>query len=177
MNKQIVLLRGINVSGQKKIPMADLRNWLAELPVTNLETYIQSGNVVLSSSIDNELLSASVRQKIFDKSRFDVEVITISSDILRKVIDGNPFAERTQNGQQVYVSFFNQEPSTTKVKALLENCPPNESLYFANTHLYFYSDEGYGQAKMNNNYLEKKLQVVCTTRNWKTVETLLNMSS
>ena len=176
MNKQIVLLRGINVSGQKKIAMADLKMWLSELAVTHVQTYIQSGNIVLCSNLENKTLSESIKNKISEKSGFDVVTLTISEDDLQAAIDNNPFTEQVDNGSQIYITFFEQEPNAENVKSVVDNCPTNELLHFNSKHVYFFSKTGYGTAKMNNNFLEKKLKVSCTTRNWKCVETLLNMS-
>ncbi|MDP4827442.1 MAG: DUF1697 domain-containing protein, partial [Flavobacteriales bacterium] len=175
MNNQIVLLRGINVSGQKKIAMADLRMWLSELDVTNVQTYIQSGNIVLSSELENKRLSEEIKNKILEKSGFDVVTLTISEDDMQKVFEDNPFTKQVDNGSQVYVTFFGQEPNAENVKSVVDNCPTNELLHFNSKHVYFFSKTGYGTAKMNNNFLEKKIKVSCTTRNWKSVETLLNM--
>ncbi|MBI1265915.1 MAG: DUF1697 domain-containing protein [Cryomorphaceae bacterium] len=176
MNKQIALLRGINVSGQKKIAMADLRMWLSELAVSNVQTYIQSGNIVLSSKLENKILSESIKNKISEKSGFDVVTLTISEAELQAAIDNNPFSEQVNNGSQIYVTFFEEEPRAENVKAVIDVCPPNEYLHFYPKLVYFFSETSYGSAKLNNNFLEKKLKVSCTTRNWKSVETLLIMS-
>lgn len=176
MNRQIVLLRGINVSGQKKIAMADLRSWLSELPVSNVQTYIQSGNIILHSTFDNKSLSNAIRNKILEKSGFDVVTHSLLEADFQNAFENNPFREEMDMGTQIYVTFFTEQPLPQHVNTTLECCPPNEHLHFQANHAYFFSEIGYGNSKMDNNFLEKKLKVSCTTRNWKTVETLLNMS-
>lgn len=74
MEKYIVLLRGINVSGKNKLPMAELRDLLNNLDFKNVETYIQSGNIILESNKTKSVICKLIKKKIFAQFGYDVPV-------------------------------------------------------------------------------------------------------
>jgi len=178
MPKYIVLLRGINVSGQKKIKMAELREHLAELEYSNVETYIQSGNIILKTDIhEKNEIQKSINYLITDKYGFNVEVFVKTPADLQHVLDNNPFInERNLDIERIYYTFLEKEPDITNVQKLAEYSFPPEEYILDGVNLYFYSPDGYGRAKMNNNFFENKLKVFATTRNWKTVKKLYDMT-
>lgn len=178
MPKYIVLLRGINVSGQKKIKMAELRSHLAELEYSEVETYIQSGNIILKSDIhEKNEIQKSIKSLITDKYGFDVEVFVKTPADLQYVLENNPFInERNLDIERIYYTFLEKEPDITNVQKLAEYSFPPEEYILDGVNLFFYSPDGYGRAKMNNNFFENKLKVFATTRNWKTVKKLYDMT-
>ena len=94
MNTHIALLRGINVGGHGKLPMKDLRTVLEGLGLTNVKTYLQSGNAVFqSSSKDKGQLSREIGTAITESHQFTPEVLVLSIDELRTAITANPFPE------------------------------------------------------------------------------------
>ncbi len=178
MNSYIALLRGINVSGQKKIKMADLRAHLSELPMSDIQTYIQSGNIVFDSEIDTKTrLEQMIQEKIFEKYQFEVPTLIIDATILDYVLTHNPFVKDPEKDpKRFYVTFLSDIPETLQVEKLdPERYLPEE---FALDHniIFFYSPSGYGRAKMNNNFFEQQLKVQATTRNWRTIHKLREMT-
>jgi uncharacterized protein (DUF1697 family) len=176
MNTYISLLRGINVAGQKIIPMSDLRSWLIHPNLFNVKTYIQSGNLVLQSTLPPSDVNNTISSIILQKTSFIVDTITITPESLLQIISQNPFQHLATKNQHIYVSFFkstipNDAPS--KIAPL----PPHEHVALHKNHLYFFPENGYGSSKLNNNFFEKKLNAICTTRNMKTLETLLEIST
>jgi uncharacterized protein (DUF1697 family) len=177
MTIYIALLRGINVSGKKKIKMADLRSHLEELNFQNIKTYIQSGNILFKSDeTDQSVLEQQIKDKIEEKYGFDVPVMVKLATDFQHVIDNNPFAkDETNDIKCMHITFLGSLPTQEQVDHLATYSYPSEEYVLENKDIYFYAPNGYGRAKMNNNFFEKKLKVRATTRNWKTVNKLFLM--
>ena len=177
MNSFIAMLRGINVSGQKSIKMADLLVYLEELSFTNVETYIQSGNIVFDfDQASPGVLEKLIHTKILHQYGFEVPVIVKTSEEMENVVRNNPFVnEVMEDPKRLYVTFLSEAPSVERVDQLKTlDCSP-EQWILKGSDIYFFAPNGYGKAKMNNNFFENKLKVNATTRNWKTVNILSTM--
>ena len=109
----IVILRGINVSGKNKLPMQDLRDLLGGLGFENIQTYIQSGNVVLSSNADKTTIAKKIKEGI--KSQFDYEVPVLVKTIegWEKAIENNPYKE--VEPKQQYFTFLSEHPKEKEI--------------------------------------------------------------
>lgn len=166
------ILRGINVSGQKKILMADLKVLYEELNLKNITTYIQSGNVVFESKVANDL-NKKIERKLFEKYTYNVSVIIKTADEMQFVVANNPFLkEKHIELDKLHVSFLSDHPAKEwldKVKTL--NYLPDQFVIIGK-EIYLYCPNGYGRTKLTNNFFENKLKVKATTRNWKTVNEL-----
>ena len=175
MPTYIALLRGINVSGQKKIKMADLRQLLTDAGLDNVQTYLQSGNVVFRSEADAEEAAQKIERCILTHYGYAVEVIITTFAQLQKIVAENPFT--SQNTQLLYVTFLAEAPIPDQLEKLQTRDYSPEAFVMRDNIIYILAANGYGRAKLNNNFLEKKLKVAATTRNWKTVNALLEMST
>ena len=173
MKRFIALLRGINVSGQKKIKMSELKVLFEDAGFQQIETYIQSGNVIFSSKeYSEDQLAKKISLAIKNKFLFEVNIIIITSIELDKVLLNNPFIKKKKDDDKLYVTFLSGKPSMEQIKKLEEvNFSPEEYLINGKV-IYLFLPNGAGKAKLNNNYFENKLKVVSTTRNWRTVSTL-----
>lgn len=178
MKTYIALLRGINVSGQKKIRMADLKAHLEELGYEGIQTYIQSGNIIFKSREDNPVqLAHNIQQKLFDKYGFYVPTLVLSPHELLNIISHNPFtSEHGTVTERLYVTFLFSTPRAELSGKLYEQKKHNEHFVHDDKIIFLYYPDGYGKAVMNNNAFEKILQVEATTRNWKTVNKLYEMT-
>ena len=178
MPEYIALLRGINVSGQKKIKMADLRVHLSALGLDNVQTYIQSGNISFESKAAPEgHLAAMIRGKILEVYGFEVPTLVISATELQHVAAANPFLEAAaSNPARMLVTFLGEVPELEAAKTFTGLSFPNEYFELAGKAVYLNCPNGYGRAKLNNNFIERKLKVPATTRNWKTILKLLDMT-
>lgn len=176
--KYIALLRGINVSGQKIIKMAELRVHLSELGFQNVATYIQSGNVLFDSDeIDNSKLEAAIQSKISEKYGFEVPIIVIDRKYLAKAESENPYPEQTKEAANLaFITFLKEEPKEENIKVFKELDYSPDLMDLKGKILYFYCPNGAGRSKISNNLFEKKLKVSATGRNFKTVWKLLEMS-
>ena len=175
MTTYIALLRGINVSGQKKIKMVELKSHLGELHFRNISTYVQSGNVLFEyEKTDTADLARQVQEKIKEKYGFEVVVFIKTLEDLEVVLENNPF--RDEDLTRLYVTFLSQEPDPALLQTLNTIDHHPEEFVLQGKDVYFFSPHGYGKAKMNNNFFENKLKVAATTRNWKTVNKLVELA-
>jgi len=176
-NTFIALLRGINVSGQKKIKMADLRDSLQGAGLKNVSTYIQSGNIVFDSELtDNGELQNIIKETIQNNFGFDVPTLVVQEDSVREILKANPFVPEVEKNSLYYVLLKNV-PTQELVAEFNTLQFQNEDYHITDTCVYLKCKKGYGNAKLNNNYIERKLKVEATTRNQKTMEKLLEMSA
>lgn len=168
----LAILRGINVSGQKKIKMQDLRSLFESLGMQNVRTYIQSGNVIFESNIeDKKELKAEIETRIEKQYKFHVPVELRTRLEWKEIVDGCPFAPidvKTQ-GTKVLITFLSDEPTAGRLIEIKTYVHPPEQLIVKGREIYLNCPNGYGKTKLSNTFLERKLGVVATTRNWKSV--------
>ena len=177
MKKYIALLRGINVSGQKKIKMSELKTILEEIGLKDVLTYIQSGNVIFSSKESSaEKLSVKISSAIKKKFGFGVQVIVLIPDEIERVIKKNPFIKKKKNDDKLYLVFLSALPSKANEDKLKTIDYAPEEYLIDGKYIYLFAPNGYGKAKLNNNFFENKLKVSATTRNWKSVHQLFELS-
>lgn len=171
MKKYIVLLRGINVSGKNKIPMAALRKLLNDLEFKNVQTYIQSGNIILTSEQSKLEVSKSIKKSILLKFDLHIHVIIKTVLELNEIIKNYPFS--LENEKIVAFTFLDKisDKETIEVKNI------GEDLYkIVKDVVYLNCKSGFGKTKLTNNVLEKKLNVNATTRNLKTTLKLAELA-
>jgi uncharacterized protein (DUF1697 family) len=178
METCIALLRGINVSGHKMIKMEELKKVLSELNFTNIRTYIQSGNIVFESEkSDPAYLEKQMGDKILSHFGFPVPVLIRSRAELDDIHKNNPFlGKRSEPIDKLHVTFFPEEPDQILWNKIEKNSFLPDEFIVSGREVYLLCPNGYGQTKLTNQFFENKLKLTATTRNWKTIQTLLQMS-
>ncbi|MEP0214833.1 MAG: DUF1697 domain-containing protein [Cellulophaga sp.] len=170
----IALLRGINVSGKNKILMADLKQMLLQLELSNITTYIQSGNVVFTSDeVDATVLSEKIHTKILNTFKLDVPVLVIASSTLQAIFKNNPFLSEEE--KEIYFVLLATKPNATLVSEINKGTYATEKFTITDHCVYLHCLNGFGKAKCNNNFFERKLKVQATTRNYKTMAKLISL--
>ncbi len=179
MKTFIALLRGINVSGQKIIKMQELRAALESLGLVEVKTYVQSGNVVFKSSAGSAAsLGGKIAEQIKTSFGFDVPVFVLSANELQSVAGANPFtADPSIDASKLHVTFLDAPPPKGADSVLQTLAATEERFHVGKREIYLYCPNGYGNTKLSNTAIEKKLGVGATTRNWKTVNALLAMAA
>lgn len=178
MTTYISILRGINVSGRKLIKMDVLRKMYEGLGFQNTKTYLQSGNVVFSNNnIKREKLELRISDQIEKDFEFDVLVIVLTIAELSKIIDCNPFFKQPNIDQTfLHVTFLSSKPKEIDFELIKNKKQNGEEIIFSDNAVYLYCPNGYGKTKLTNSFLETKLKVGATTRNWKTTNELLKIA-
>ena len=176
MAKYISILRGINVSGQKIIKMADLRTHLSTIGLTNVSTYIQSGNIIFDSELNEQLeISKHIADKIRNEYGFEVPVLTLKHEELVAAAENNPY-NGNEPVEQLLITFLETEATQEHIASIdSEKYLPDEFTIQDKT-VYLNIKGGYGKSKLSNNFFESKLKVKATTRNMKTVYKLIELS-
>ena len=179
MTVYISLLRGINVSGQKIIKMADLRSLYQSMSFQNVKSYIQSGNLVFNSDVNNQnQLATEISQAIFVHYQFDVPVFVLTLEALRSARQNLPFddIDLDAEGSKVLLCFLSDLPSNAD-ELLTPYLKSNERLAINGKVLYLHCPDGFGRTKLTHSNIERKLKLSATIRNLKTVDKVINLSS
>lgn len=176
MAARVVLLRGINVGPNKRIAMPALREALADAGFEDVRTYVQSGNVVLSSAASAEQLTAQCGRLIRDAFGFDVDVVVRTRKELAEVVDRDPLGDIAADPKRYQVSFLSAEPRAEVVRKLKGLKAPSEEFAAIGKEFYAWHPEGVARSKLWNALAGQGLGVTATSRNWTTVTTLLAMA-
>jgi len=168
--RRIALLRGVNVGG-RTVPMAELRDVFEQLGHGGVRTYIQSGNVVFDGKGSSASVRRALEQAIDERFDLDVTVLLRTPSELAKVAAESPY------GRDAYVTFLDGVPDSKRVAALDPAPFSPDEFRVTGQEVYVRCPNGYGRTKINNAFFEKKLATRATTRNWRTVETLLEWAN
>ena len=176
MDKKIAILRGINVGGKCKILMADLKSMCENLGLENVTTYIQSGNLIFNSNQPNYELENSLEKKINGKYGFNVPVIVRTKRELENSLKNNPFLNKGFDIKKLYLTFLKEKPKKENLEKTLTFSYEPDKFTISGKDAFIFCSEKYHTSKLTNNFFEKQLKVIATTRNWKTVLKLSELS-
>ena len=177
MTTHLALLRGINVSGHSMIKMDALKTTLENIGFRNVETYIQSGNVFVDSEEENAAaVGFKIKQEIFKIFGHEVPVVVIGKADLEACFKNNAYLkEQEVDTKKLYVAFISTTLSSTSMNDLrISQFKPDEASIDGNKIFIKYAF-GAGKTRFDQKYIEKKLNVIATIRNWNTVTQLLKM--
>jgi uncharacterized protein (DUF1697 family) len=172
------LLRGINVGGHNKIKMVDLRLLYESLGFEQVRPYIQSGNVVFQTAEKNsKKMENTISNAIKYTFGHDVAVLLRTKKELEAIVKNNPFTKKDADAfKNSYIFFFDKQADNEAVKNLMVKVADWPEFFVVDKdHAYLYAPNGYGQTKLNSNFVERQLKVKMTARNWNTVNVLLEM--
>ena len=177
MNTIIALIRGINVGGSHKLPMRDLVKTLQELGLENVNTYIQSGNVVFQSKRTNlKQLSEEISASIGKNFGFAPRVMLLTVDELQQAVDANPFPKGEDEPKTLHLFFMDSSPQDPDLNALEAVKTDNERYQLVDNVFYLYAPDGIGRSKLAEN-VGKGWDVAITARNWRTVSKIMEIAT
>jgi len=178
MATYISILRGINVSGHKMIKMDALRQMYSGMGFKNVQTYIQSGNVIFQNkTTGTQKLENKISEKIIEHFSFEVPVIVKEFDELKEIVKGNPFInDNSKDTAHLHVTFLSAQPEKNNIEKIITGEYNADELSISDKAIYLCCPKGYGNSKLTNAFFESKLKVMATTRNWKTTKELLSMA-
>lgn len=176
MKTYIALLRGINVSGKNSIKMEVLNQLCSDLNLLNVQTYIQSGNIIFQSEeLNAAVISLQISQAIQDQLALTVPVLTLDLDTFKSIVLSNPFTKEEEL-KQLYITFYNQPSLLIDVTAITAKKAPEELLHMSDSAIYLVANIGYGKTKITNTLIENKRKVTATTRNYRTCLKLIELA-
>jgi uncharacterized protein (DUF1697 family) len=188
MASHVALLRGINVGGRNKVPMADLREVVTSLGHTGVSTYIQSGNVLFSTAEDDTAKLAAALESAIE-GRFGIwsSVVVLSRDELARVLAANPYPDEP-NPRMVHVVFLNGSPPRnlldriTAAESAAAAKGSRDTVRLAGQALFLHTPDGFGTSELAQNVLKilappkkSKPGLAATARNWATATKLLSL--
>jgi uncharacterized protein (DUF1697 family) len=171
--RYIVLLRGINLGSRNRIAMPELRAALETEGFDDVRTYLQSGNVVLSSRANP---SETVRRVIAGEFGLDIAVVSRTRADLAKVVAHNPLAKIAKSPKRYQVSFCDAKPARNAVRLLEDTAAPGEHVVVHGREIYAWHPDTIARSKLWALLAGPKLGVTATARNWTTVEQLLALA-
>ncbi|MFC0777213.1 DUF1697 domain-containing protein [Flavobacterium sp. HJSW_4] len=176
MKTHLALLRGINVSGHNMMKMEALKAMLENLGFQNVRTYLQSGNVFVDSEEEASKVGFMIKQEIFKVFGHEVPVVMITKENLQSCFDNNQFLkEKDVDTKKLYVAFVSMDLKKESINDLkISQFKPDEASIDENRIFIKYA-VGAGKTRFDQKYIEKKLNVTATIRNWNTVTNLLKM--
>ncbi len=176
MNNWVVLLRGINVGGHNKVPMAELRKYLTERGFRDVQTYIQSGNVTLrAEDKDASRIRAAVVSLVEEQFGCSPEVMVMSDRTLANAADANPFEVSEDLGKTVHFYFLDSPAKEANMAGLQELCASTERFKLTENVFYLHAPDGIGRSKLAAG-AERLLGVPVTARNLNTVRAIRLMA-
>jgi uncharacterized protein (DUF1697 family) len=178
MNTYIAILRGINVGGKRMIKMDALKQLFASLGFSNIDTYIQSGNVFFQcKKTSEEKLAATIAKEIEKVFAFDVPTIVKNTDELKQIVVNNPFTkDKKKLAEHFHVTFLATAPAKENIDSITKLDFGDDAFVILHKAAYLYCPNSYSNSKLTNGFFENKLKVIATTRNWKTCNELVNIA-
>ena len=185
MASHVALLRGINVGGRNKVPMAELREVVTSLGHTEVSTYIQSGNVLFSTGdTDTAKLASALEAAIADQFGITCAVVVLAGDELARILGANPYPDEP-NPKLVHVAFLGAEPSQDLLARLraAESAAAakgsRDTITAIGKALYVHTPDGFGNSELAQVLFRiigtGKHDLAVTARNWSTATTLLSL--
>jgi len=174
----ICLLRAVNVGGRNQIRMDALKEICTSLDLTDVQTHLQSGNVIFRSpQKDPALLGEQLEKAIEREAGIDIRIMLRTPKELRAAIAANPLqAEAEREPKGFVINFLADAPSKAAQASLLESYRGPEKIAFGRREMYIYYGAGMGRSKLTNALMERKLGTAGTARNWNTVVKLLSLA-
>ena len=175
--KYVALLRGINVGGNNMIKMERLRETVVGLGFENVKTYINSGNVIFDAKkTDDKKLAVKIHAAILADFGFDISVMVRSIAEINELIASNPFEGQFESHKDMHLFFLNEELTAEQQALLLGQANENEMFAFIDRHILCLLKISILDSVVGKGFIDKKLKVATTARNWRTVNKILEMS-
>ena len=168
--KYLAILRGINVSGKNLIKMDALRISMEKFGFQSVSTYIQSGNICFESNLDDTFeIASTIKNELEKNFNLNVPVLVFKDEDFDKILKENPFVKQSIfDTKFMHITFLESEIDSNLIPHLEDKCSESERLFCQGKAVYLYLPTGYGTTKLSNNFIEKKLKNLATTRNWNT---------
>jgi len=176
MARHVVLLRGINIGPRNRIAMPALREALADVGFEDVQTYVQSGNVVLTSGAKPETVRRKVEQLIAERFGLDIAVVVRTAADLARIAKANPLKQVATNPKRYQVTFLESKLPAETVRALEELAAHGEQVVARGREVYAWTPDGIARSKLWAKLAGTSLGVTATSRNWTTVEALRELA-
>ena len=176
MNTWIALFRGINVGGNKLLPMKQLAALLEKARCRDVKTYIQSGNVAFRSPMTDAARMATRIQNAVSAARgFEPRVLVLDRTELQRAMEANPFRDAIADPKSLHLFFLAELPKNPDIESLNGIKAKSESFALKGRIFYLHTPERFGTSKLAER-AERYLGVDATARNWRTVSAVFDLA-
>ena len=179
-SRYVALLRGINVGGKKKLPMAELRQLMTGLGHDGVRTHLQSGQAVFASGHgDEESLAAELAQAIQEHFGFAVDVIVRDHAYLKAIAEACPFPAAELEAKQLHVTYFSAPVDAERFAEIDQQAYLPEEFRLGDRALYLYAPDGLGRSQLAAHLAKTRINkdLIATSRNWNTVVKLVELTA
>ena len=176
MARYVALLRGVNIGPRNRVAMPALREALEEAGFEDVRTYVQSGNVVLSSRARAETVRRKVEHMIAEQFGLEIAVVVRTRAQLAAVVKRNPLSKVATEPRRYQVSFLSGKLRAKVVRELEETAAADERVVVSGREVYAWHPQTVARSKLWAKLAGKTLGVTATSRNWTTVEALLELA-
>jgi uncharacterized protein (DUF1697 family) len=177
VSRQIAFLRGINLASKRRVGMADLRELLDGQGYKDVRTHLQSGNVVLSSTLSPRQLERTLERQLAEGFGFDISVLVRTRAELAKVVERNPLRKVATDGSRHVVSFLSRRLPAAVARELEAADVAPERVAISGREIYAWYPNGIQRSPLGKLLDDSRLGGVSTARNWNTVVKLLELAS
>jgi uncharacterized protein (DUF1697 family) len=168
------MLRAVNVGGHGRLKMKELEAAYASLGLKHVRTLGQSGNVVFTSRIaDRAALAKRIMQELERRFELTIEVLIRTLDEVRKIVERGPVLSQRAEPSKLLVMFLAGVPDAQGTARLLKEHKGSEMIEVRGPEVYLYYPDGVGRSKVTGAFLENRLKVAGTARNWNTLTKLV----
>jgi uncharacterized protein (DUF1697 family) len=175
--RHIVLLRGVNLGPTNRVSMPELRGLLEQAGFADVQTYVQSGNVVLTSRLAPQTVGKRCAAAIAEALGLELELVVRTREELAAVVRRNPLRDVATDPKRYQVSFLDREPPAELVRSLEALVAPPERFFAQGRELYAWHPRGVARSKLWAKLASRSLGPTATARNWTTVTRLLELAS
>jgi uncharacterized protein (DUF1697 family) len=175
--RQVAFLRAVNVGGRNRVPMAELRRLLEGCGYGDVITHLQSGNAVFDAPGGTPRETAGqIESVLAEELGVSARVLVRSAAELERAIAGNPLADVATDPARMLVTFLSEAPAREAAEGLVPADFEPDVFAFGEREVYVWCPEGLNATKLSNAFWEKRLRVVATGRNWRTVTRMLELA-
>ncbi|MBZ0264302.1 DUF1697 domain-containing protein [bacterium] len=174
--KYVALLRGINVGGHNKIKMKDLQKLLIDRGLTDVQTYIQSGNIVCTSdTLDEAEVADLIHDAIEEKYGYNIPVVVRDAADFLSILTRNRYLELEDDPKKTHVVFLLEQPADIPTANLDYTLSPPDQFYLDGREIFLHTPNGLARTKLTNAYFDRTLKTISTARNWRTLQKIAEM--
>ncbi|MBL8021888.1 MAG: DUF1697 domain-containing protein [Leptospirales bacterium] len=171
----VILLRGVMPTGKNVVPMARLREVLTKAGLGNVQTYIQSGNVIAESSLSRSEIQDLIHTEIHKSFGADIAVVARTAKEFAKILPAHPFGKAPT--EKLYFTILQSQSQPTLLKEFAAGDYSPDDIRLRKDVIYTLCATKYSDVKVNNNVIERRLKVSATTRNYNTMAKLMELSN
>ena len=176
MARYVALLRGVNIGPRNRVAMPVLREALEEAGFEDVRTYVQSGNIALTSRAKPETVRRKVERVVAERFGLEIAVVVRTRAELAAVVKRNPLRKVATEPKRYQVSFLSGKLSAKIVRELEEAAAAGERVVVSGREVYAWHPQTVARSKLWAKLAGKTLGVTATSRNWTTVEALLELA-